>query len=96
MVDAPVAARWSRPSWKFDPRLLALAFGCVFAWSEVTQAWRDWGLPGLVFTYTGFIPLQLAAAWSLWRASHRADLPMRARRALLALMGVFLCYAVGS
>ncbi len=81
---------------RFDVRLIAFAFGCLYAWSEVTQAWRGWGLAGLVFTYTGFIPLQLWAAWSLWRAAHRADLPARARRALLALMGVFLCYAIGS
>ena len=54
---------------RFDPRYLAVAFGVVFAWSEVSQAWKDWGLAGQIFTYTGFIPLQLTSAWALVRAA---------------------------
>ncbi len=81
---------------RFDPRYLAVAFGLVFAWSEVTQAWRDWGLAGMVYTYTGFIPLQLYSAWSLHRAARRGDLSRRTRQALEALGATFLCYAVGS
>jgi len=91
--ETPSPARRAR--W-LDPRYLAVAFGLVFAWSEVSQAWRGWGPAGLIYTYTGFIPLQLYSAWSLQRAARRADLSRRTRQALNALAGAFLCYAIGS
>ncbi|MEO8637173.1 MAG: response regulator [Gemmatimonadales bacterium] len=81
---------------RFDPRYLAVAFGVVFAWSEVSQSWRDWGTAGLVFTYTGFIPLQLYSAWALLRAAGRAELPLRARQALRLIAGMFVSFAIGS
>ncbi|MEO8030485.1 MAG: ATP-binding protein [Gemmatimonadota bacterium] len=96
MADAPVANSSLPATRRFDPRYLAVAFGAVFAWSEVFQSWRNWGQAGLIFTYTGFIPLQLYATWSLVRASRRADLPVQVRRALLGFGAVFFCYAVGS
>ena len=81
---------------RFDPRYLAVAFGVVFAWSEVSQSWRDWGTAGLIYTYTGFIPLQLYSTWALVRAARRAALPKRLRQALLAFAAMFLCFAIGS
>jgi PAS domain S-box-containing protein len=92
-VSAPATAG---PRLRIAPRHLAVAFGLFFAWSEVTQAWRGWGLAGLVFTYTGFIPLQIASSVSLFRASRRMALPEGARDALRLLGWAFVALAIGS
>jgi PAS domain S-box-containing protein len=81
---------------RLAPRHLAVAFGLFFAWSEVTQAWRGWGLAGLVFTYCGFIPLQVASAVSLFRAGRRTALPEGSRDALRLLGWAFIALAIGS
>lgn len=73
-----------------------MIFGAVFAWSEVSQAWRDWGLAGMVFSYTAFIPLQIASAWALFRASRRPDLPLSVQRALQLISATFVAFALGS
>jgi len=71
-------------------------FGAVFAWSEVSQAWRQWGLAGTIYSYTAFIPLQVASAWALFRASRRADLPRQVQRALQLIAATFVAFALGS
>ena len=81
---------------RFDPKLLAVGFGLFFVWTEITQVWRGWGLPGTLFSYTAFMPLQLAAAAALHRASRRADLPANARRALGYFALTFVMLAAGS
>ncbi len=79
-----------------DLKLLAVAFGAFFSWTEVTQVWRSWGYPGMLFSYTAFIPLQLGAAWALYRASRRSALPREARRALQFFSLAFLVLGAGS
>jgi PAS domain S-box-containing protein len=81
---------------RIAPRHLAVAFGLFYAWSEVTQAWRGWGTPGLVFTYIGFIPLQIASAVSLFRASRRMALPEGSRDALRLFGWAFIALSIGS
>ncbi len=70
--------------------------GVVFAWSEVSQSWRNWGSFGLYFTFLAFIPLQLAAAASLLMAARRAELPSPLRLSLRLLAGSFVLFALGS
>jgi len=77
-------------------RLGLLLFGVVFAWSEVTQTWRDWGSFGLYFTFLAFIPLQLASAASLLLAARRSTLPRPLPLALRFLAGSFILFALGS
>jgi PAS domain S-box-containing protein len=70
------------PRRRFDPKLLAVGFGLFFVWTEATRVWQHWGLAGQVFSYTAFIPLQLAVAVAFWRAARRSDLPAATRRGL--------------
>jgi hypothetical protein len=50
----------------------------------------------MVFSYTAFIPLQIASAWALWRASRRPDLPLSVQRALRLISATFVAFALGS
>jgi PAS domain S-box-containing protein len=77
-------------------RLSLVALAIVFAWSEVTQSWREWGAFGLYFTFLAFIPLQLASAASLLLAARRTALPPALRQSLRLLAGSFVVYALGS
>ena len=78
------------------PKLLLGIHGFIFIWSELTQQWKNWGEFGLIYTYAGFIPFQLASAWALWRASGRVDLPAGSRRALQYFSASFGVLALGS
>src|SRR5689334_12972193 len=80
----------------FDLRVLLVPFGVFFAWTEITQVWHGWGRPGTIFSYTAFIPLQLASGAALVRAARRADLPRRTARGLRLLALNFFALAVGS
>jgi PAS domain S-box-containing protein len=96
-LPEPESARiLERGAARFDPRWLAVAFGLLFSWSEVTQSWRDWGLAGRFFSYTAFVPLQLASAAALLRAARRRDLPLRVYRALRLFGATFILLGLGS
>jgi len=87
MTTPSVPARPSTTrTWRFDPRYLALAFGLVLSLSEVTQAWRRWGLAGLVFTCTGFIPLQLTDVMMPGESGAALAAALRQRRAGLPVL----------
>jgi len=77
-------------------RFALVALAVVFAWSEVTQSWREWGTFGLYFTFLAFVPLQLASATSLLLAARRTALPPALRRSLRLLAGSFVMFALGS
>ncbi len=57
-----------------DIRLRLVSFGGLFAWTEITPIWHHWSRAGQIFSDTAFIPLQLASADAIYRASRRPDL----------------------
>ena len=79
-------------------RLLGVlsVIGVAFALSEYSTPVREQGWWRQFIDLGAFLPLQCGAAWALYAASQRTDLPQSVQSGLRLISLAFLCFAAGT